>query len=266
MVYLKRSQIKTIEDTVAFPKGRGYVLDLSDRTISEYFEDEFGIDFDDQAITGLGSKRVRLMRLLEGADGFTAAKVLRSLWDRREGIVMRMGSHLDPTSEAATQRAYLDIIQEIEGSSETPATDALEKYERDRTLEELIADIERALRANKPEAAMDHLHTYCMKKFAHLLKVRGIDCTEDDALHARLGKYRKAIVSEMALTEFTDRALKMAISLFDAYNEIRNSHSFAHDNQILEPAEARYIFENVSAVLRFVRSIESGRYDTQQRS
>ena len=261
MVNLKRSQITTIEGTVSFPRGHGYVLDFSDRTIGEYFEDEFGIDFYDEAITGIGSKRLRLIRLLESSDAFTAAKVLRNLWDRREGIVMRMGSHLDPIQEAATQRAYLKIIQQIEGSSEIPATDALERYERDRTLEELIADIERALQASKPEAAMDHLHTYCMKKFAHLLRVRGIDCTEDDALHARFGKYRKSIASEMKLTEFTDRALKMAISLFDAYNDVRNNHSLAHDNDILQPAEARYIFENVSAVLRFVRSIESGRYE-----
>jgi hypothetical protein len=47
MVQLKRSQVRTIEEAMAYPKGFGYVLDFSDRTISEFFEDEFGIDFDD---------------------------------------------------------------------------------------------------------------------------------------------------------------------------------------------------------------------------
>ena len=47
MVELKRSQIRSVEETMAYPQGFGYVLDFSDRTISEFFEDEFGIDFDD---------------------------------------------------------------------------------------------------------------------------------------------------------------------------------------------------------------------------
>lgn len=261
MAFFKRSEIRTIEDTVAFPNGRGYVLDFSDRTIAEFFEDEFRIDIDDESIAGVGSKRVRLINLLQAVDAFTAAKILRVLWDRREGLIMRMGLKLDPNEEAETQRSFLSIIQRVEGATDTPSTDALETYERDRTLEELVADIERALLANKPEAAMDHLHTYCMKKFAHLLTVRGIDVSQDEALHARFGKYRNALENEMKLTEFTKRALKVSISLFDSYNEIRNSHSFAHDNEILEPAEARFIFENVSAMLRFVRSVEAGRYD-----
>lgn len=261
MVELKRSEITTIEETVAFPRGFGYVLDFSDRTIAEYFEDEFRIDIDDETVAGGGSKRTRLTTFLQRTDAFTAAKVLRALWDRREGLVMRHGAQLDANEEAARQRAYLKIIERIETGADAPSPDALDRYERDRTLEELIADIERALQANKPETALDHLHTYCMKKFSHLLKIRGIDCTEDEALHARFGKYRKALAQEMNLTEFTDRALKMTISLMDAFNDIRNNHSLAHDNKILEPAEARFVFENVSAVLRFLRSVEAGRYE-----
>tara|TARA_R110000787_G_scaffold284336_1_gene397908 strand:+ start:288 stop:1076 length:789 start_codon:yes stop_codon:yes gene_type:complete len=261
MVDLKRSEIRIIEETVGFPNGFGYVLDFSDRTIAEFFEDEFGIDFNDSAVAGDGSKRTRLTTFLQRADPLTATKVLRSLWDRREGLVMRQGKHLDPNEERATQNAFLKIVHSIDGRADALSSDALDLYERDRTLEELIADIERALHANKPEAAMDHLHTYCMKKFAHLLTIRGIDCTEVDALHARFGKYRKALIEELELTEFTDRALKMMISLFAAFNEIRNNHSLAHDNPILEPAEARFIFENVSSALRFVRSVESIRYD-----
>lgn len=261
MVKLKRSDIRVIEETVAFPNGFGYVLDFSDRTIAEYFEDEFGIDFDDPIIAGEGSKRIRLTTFLERTDSLTATKVLRAIWDRREGLVMRQGKHLDADEENATQRLFMKVIQTIEGAADVPSTDGIDRYACDRTLEELVADIERNLQANKPEVAIDHLHTYCMKKFAHLLSVRGIECSHDDALHARMGKYRKAVVIELELTDFTDRALKTIISLFDAFNDIRNSHSLAHDNPILEPAEARYVFENVSSALRFIRSVEAGRYE-----
>lgn len=246
---------------MAFPNGRGYVLDLSDRTIAEFFEDEFGIDFDDPAIAGEGSKRIRLVTLLKNSDAYTVTKILRALWDRREGLVMRIGRNLDQVEESALQNVYLKVIQRIEGDVETPSTDGIDRYERDRTLEELIADIQRSLLANKPEVAMDHLHTYCMKKFAHLLSTRNIECDQEEALHSRMGKYRKVIASEMEITEFTDRALKSTISLFDAFNKVRNFRSLAHDNPILEPAEARFVFENVCTALRFIRAVEAGRYE-----
>ena len=100
-----------------------------------------------------------------------------------------------------------------------------------------------------------------MKKFAHLLRTRGITCTERDALHARFGKYRKVLIEEREITTFTNQAMKSAISLFDSFNTIRNRHSLAHDNIILDPAEARYVFETISAILVFLRAIEAGRYE-----
>lgn len=247
---------------MAFPQGLGYVLDFSDRTISEFFEDEFQIDFDDRKYAANGtSKRKRLKSFVELEDGYTVAKVLRALWDRREGLIRRSGASLKKDAEAETKRMFLDIIADVEGKSETPRTNALDRYARDRTLDELVRDIERDLQANKPEAVMDHLHTYCMKKFAHLLRTREIDCAEDEPLHARFGKYRNALLSEHDLNPFTNRALKSAISLFESYNDIRNHHSFAHDNPILEPAEARYVFDSISAILIFLRAIEAGRYE-----
>ncbi len=44
MVNFKRSQIRAIEEAMAFPTGFGYVLDFSDRTMSEFFEDEFCVE------------------------------------------------------------------------------------------------------------------------------------------------------------------------------------------------------------------------------
>lgn len=262
MVQFKRSQIRAIEEAVAYPQGFGYVLDFSDRTISEFFEDEFAIDFDDPKYAANGtSKRNRLTTFITLEDAYTVAKVLRAFWDRREGLIRRMGGNVDESAEQETKRIFLDIISDVEGSSEIPRTDALDRYARDRTLDELIQDIERNLQANKPEAAMDHLHTYCMKKFAHLLQTRGIECGDEEALHARFGRYRKELLQERDLNPFTDRALKSAISLFESYNDIRNHHSFAHDNPILEPAEARYVFDTISAILIFLRAVEAGRYE-----
>jgi len=263
LVQLKRLQVKNIEEAMAYPRGFGYVLDFSDITISEFFEDEFQIDIDEEKYSENGpSKRNRLTTFIKIERAYIVAKVLRALWDRREGLVRRSGGTVNESEEAEAKRQFLGIIEDVEGRSEIPSTAALDRHTPDRTLDELIRDIERDLQANKPEAAMDHLHTYCMKKFAHLLQTRGIACNKDEALHARFGKYRKELANERSLNPFTDRALKASISLFESFNDIRNNNSFTHDNLILEPAEARYVFDTVSAMLLFIRAVEAGRYDS----
>jgi len=41
---------------------------------------------------------------------------------------------------------------------------------------------------------------------------------------------------------------------------VRNSHSFAHDNTVVEKEEARFIFETVVSI-RFVRPAEAARFE-----
>ena len=123
------------------------------------------------------------------------------------------------------------------------------------------SDIHRCLVANKPETAIDRLHTYCTKKIAHLLELRSIECGDDEPLHSRFGKYRKVLVAERSLSDFTDKAMKSAIGLLEELNDIRNNRSLPHDNTMLDPAEARYVFDTVSALLVLVRSVEAGRFE-----
>nr|WP_261360629.1 abortive infection family protein [Aeoliella straminimaris] len=139
-------------------------------------------------------------------------------------------------------------------------TDGIESFASDRTLEELVDDIERTLAANKPEVAIDHLHTYCTKKVTHLLASRGINCIQSEPLHSRFGKYRKCLEQERQLHDFTARALKSFIGLLDSFNDLRNNHSLAHDNSILEPAEARLVVNSMNSILVYLRTIESARY------
>ena len=88
MVDLKRSEITAIENAVAFPRGFGYVLDFSDRTMEEFFEDEFGVPIFDEEFRGNGSsKRNCLKAFLSMAPSTLALKVLRTLWERREGML-----------------------------------------------------------------------------------------------------------------------------------------------------------------------------------
>lgn len=264
MVKLKRSEMRIIDN--AFDMGGGYVLDFSDRTFAEFFEDEFGIEIYTTKYGFNGTSKAKHLRaFVEIEDPHKVSQVLRKLWEYKE-------SFPQPQHDPApweTPREIIDVktplfnlLTRIEGASERPSTDALEKFKKDETLEELIAAIERDIQVNKPAAALDRLHTYCMKKFAHLLEKRGELCSKEDPLHSRVGKYIKSLENEKQLKEISKRILKSSISIFEKFNDIRNNESFAHDNELIESSEARFIFDSVTAILRFVKTIEAEKYGT----
>jgi len=75
-------------------------------------------------------------------------------------------------------------------------------------------------------------------------------------------KYVKALEAERDVREITRRIIKSAISVFDQLNDARNNRSFAYDNDLIDHAEARFIFDAVGAFLRVVKSIEASRFGT----
>lgn len=259
MAQLKNSEIRTIEDFVAYPNGRGYVLLFSDRTMHEFFDEEFGVNIYQEKYAERGtSKRNYLISFCLQEPSGLVARVLNALARERKAIVARQNEGRSPDGLEDKLEA---ITERLDRADDRIELSVLEPQSVDRTLNELLSDLRRTLEANKPEAAMDRLHTYCMKKIAALLIARGIECDRDEALHARFGKYRRILVREHKLQEISDIAMKSAISLFDRFNHIRNEHSFAHDNDILGHDEARYIFDNIAAILRLVRALDTENYD-----
>ncbi|MGD9981277.1 MAG: abortive infection family protein [Hyphomonadaceae bacterium] len=260
MVKLKRSEARTIDE--ALDMTSGYVLNFSDRTIAEFFEDEFGIEIYDEKYSFNGtSKAKRLRAFIEAEEASVVSYVLRALWDYR----IRLPGYVDtPPEDAAKEQAKKDaffaILRRIEGEQGASSTDALERFKADYSLEELIAAIERDIAVAKAAAALDRMHTYCMKKFAHLLEERGLTCDRTEALHARVGKYVKTVEAERHLSEMSKRIMKSAISVFDQFNSVRNEQSLAHDNELIDAVEAKFIFDSVSAILRFLKSIEAARF------
>lgn len=257
MPKLKQTEISTLEEAFNTGQGAGYVLDFSDRTFAIYFEQEFEIDIDDERYKSGGTskgKRLRTFMAIEPAN--LVVRVLRSLWDYRAAIVARRGLSDDQN----LSDRYFQIVHKLEGEPGIASTDAIDKFSKNETLDELVAAIQRDISANKPQAALDRLHTYCMKKFAHLLAARNETCGHDDPLHSRVGKYIKKIESEAQIQNISLKIMKSSISIFDEFNNIRNNKSFAHDNEIVGLHEARFIFDSISSILRFIRSIEASKF------
>lgn len=85
--------------------------------------------------------------------------------------------------------------------------------------------------------------------------------TDGEPLHSRVGKYVKMLEAERTLRPITRQIMKNCIGIFQSYNDVRNNASFAHDNALIDAQEARFIFDTVIAMLRFVRAVESSRFE-----
>lgn len=232
---------------------QGYVLDFSDRTIRDFFNAEFDLDIDDSRYRTDGhSKAKRLRCFFKKLPNHTVTRVLRGLWK------YRMESQgYSAESQREIEQRYFAIVHRLEGSGPSlPHTDVIERFEQDETLDELVAAIQRDMGANKPHVALDRLHTYCMKKFAHLLRSRdGDDADMPDTLNGRLGRYLNPIRRE-GVRPITGKIMKSTVELMEQFNGIRNNESLAHDNALVDPAEARFIFDSVVSMLRFLKTHE----------
>ena len=255
MVALKHSEMRIIDDALAM--GGGYVLNFSDRTIAEFFDDEFGIDIYSAKYAFNGTSKANRMRaFVKAEDEYTVARVLRKLWEHCESIPIYAAAK----NHELIKKHFFDLLAKIEGAAATPRTDAIDRFARDETLEELVAAIERDMSANKPAAALDRLHTYCMKKFGHLLDSHGVKWDRKEPLHSRAGKYVKALEASYPLRDASRQIIKNAIGVFDKFNHVRNDDFLAHDNDLPDHAEARFIFDSIAAILRFIKSIEATRF------
>ena len=261
MVTLKHKEMKIIDD--AFDMHGGYVLDFSNRTFSQFFEDEFDINIYDEKYELNGtSKANRLRAFIKIERDFLVIRVLRALWDYKETLPEqnnRLGLDSKPRKDVKTP--LFDLLGRIEENATVPKTDVFENFGADKTMEELIMALERDIQANKPAVALDRLHTYCMKKTAHLVEKHGGLCTRDEPLHSRMGKYVRLLEQQRSLHEVSKRILKSAIRIFEKFNDVRNNESLAHDNDLLDQKEARYIFDSITTILRFIKSIEVDKFE-----
>ncbi|MEA3052669.1 MAG: hypothetical protein QOG72_1572 [Sphingomonadales bacterium] len=140
-----RSVDLSLIDEILRGGEKGYVLDFSNRTFSDFFVRELGVDIDAPEYATDGSSKARRMRCFLGkVDDDTAARTLRVLWEHREAL--RPSGEPDPFPRAAGQFAAL--IARLGGGGPTPpvnviaapAIDAIE-YDRFRSRLLLIRDL-----------------------------------------------------------------------------------------------------------------------------
>jgi len=117
--------------------------------------------------------------------------------------------------------------------------------------------VREAIERNTPEAGLDRLHTFVIKYVRTLCEQAGVAVTRDKALHSLFGEYVKKLQASGKIeSEMTMRILKSSISVLEAFNDVRNNQSLAHDNPVLNYEEALLIFNHVAGLVRFLRNFE----------
>jgi len=227
----------------------GYVMSFSNRTFQAFILESVGKDIYDSKYDVNGdSKANRLRAFWQLEPNFVVGKLTKDLLD----YVFEKNSNLDKALFEKCKQVADRLLQVT--SSEIDLNS-----EQDFAV--LTESIKESIDKNRPETGLDRLHTYATKYLRSVCRKRGIS-TENKNLQSLVGEYVKHLNNKKEIeSEITNRILKSAISIFDAFNDIRNNHSLAHDNPILNKEESLLVLKYISVTLAFIKTVERKRIE-----
>lgn len=223
----------------------GYVLDFTNRQFREFVLDSVNLDIDDPDIGGSGSKASRLRHFWNNQPDHIIAKLLADLIERT------------PDGNDTVRKRCTAAAARL--SKAAPVLDMNVIYELSRIedFEQLARGIRGSIEKNEPEAGLDRLHTFTVKFVRWVSERRGMIVDRDKSLNAIFGMYVKKL-QELKLIEsrMAEFILKSSIAVLDAFNDVRNNRSLAHDNSLLNREESLLIFNHVTTAIRFIWTLE----------
>jgi hypothetical protein len=231
--------------------GSGYVLDFSNRTFSDFVQESIRREiYDPKYDHGSGSKANRLRGLWNAEGNATVGKLMSDIMDyAAEGANLAIDKPLlFECRKIVTRLSQSGPVQEL---------DSLAAPIDSRDFEAIASAVREAISRNEPEAALDRLHTFVIKYVRSLCEERGLFAPRDKPLHSQFGEYVKNLRESGHIeSTMTERILKSSISVLEAFNDVRNNQSLAHDNKMLNYEEALLIFNHVAGSIRFLRELE----------
>lgn len=240
-----------------FDMGGGYVLDFSNRTLSDFVFETLNLEFYSDNYAEFGdSKANRIRAIWQKESNYKVGKLISEMldyWQDKKvmsyGEIIQAEQNLFDECQKIAQRLLADtVVEEIDVIREVPD---------DKDFSLLAKSIRESIDKNEPEAALDRLHTYVMKFIRQLCENHNLEIKKDESLNAIFGKYVKFVVAQDKIeSKMTERILKYSIHVIEAFNDIRNNKSFAHDNSILNYSESVLIFNNVTNSIKFIESVE----------
>ena len=229
----------------------GYVLNFSNRTFQEFVLDTVSRNIYDSAY-GTGSKANQLRGFWKVEYNHIVGILLNGLLDVYKDEGRELNTEYNECRQIAARLEQDSPVIDIEVI--TPNSDG-------REFDLLAKSVRDSIEANQPETGLDRLHTFIVKYVRVLCDKHGILVVKEKPLHSIFGEYvnylKQASLIESGMAE---KILKSSISIFEAFNHVRNNQSFAHDNPTLGYDESILIFNSITSAIRFIRSVER-KYD-----
>ena len=215
--------------------------------------DATGIDIYSDPEFSMSQERC-IRKIWDEYDDHTVGKLLKVMLDYYISVA-------DWSVSGAEERNYIELRELQEKLMKTsviiPETD-------DVTLDMMKADIEQNCNNNTPELALDRLHTFSTLFFRKLCVKHNLSISNENGdyypLHSLVGSLRRWYEANNYFdSDFSIKAIRYSISIFTAYNTIRNEQSAAHPNSLLNKAEATYVVRIICETLSFIDTIEKSK-------
>jgi hypothetical protein len=235
----------------------GYVSDFSNRTFRDFIIEYTGIDIYKPGYEARGeSKANRLRNFFEVESNFNTARLIKALADYHKDYKQSTWDGLKK-EEHALYRECLRIAEKIESRSSIEDADALEVNDSNLETQLLLQSIKNSIGSDNPTEALDRLHTFLMKYIRGLLTKHDLSFNKDTRLNVLYKTYVDFLKSNGFLaSQMSERIIKSLSSILDAYDEVRNNKSFAHDNEILNHEESILIIGQSCGIIKFIQKTE----------
>jgi hypothetical protein len=252
LTYIERANIENF-----LGMKSGYVMDFSDRTFQEFIEEAVGMDIDNEKYHyASNSKANRLRQFIKVESSYTFGKLLSAFCDYWLSKVHT--GEIDYRDDENLYKECVRIADRLKQESVVELIDAIQPIVDDRDFKLLAKSIRESIEKNEPETGLDRLHTFTFRYLRELCDKHQITYEKTDSLNAVLGKYVKFLVDNKQIESvMAEKILKYSINVIEAFNDIRNNKSFAHDNPVLNYQESVLIFNNISNTIKFVESLET---------
>lgn len=240
-----------------FGMSGGYILDFTNRSFQEFILDNTQIDvYNEKYSYDSGSKANRMRAFWDKESNFIVGKLITSLLE-----YWRAQKTMNSADITVAEQELFDECTKIVGRllKEGPIEniDILHSKSNKQDFSLLANSIKKSIESDQPEEAIDRLHTFAVKYVRDLCDRYDIEHDRSKPLHSMFGEYIKHLRRNGHIeSQMTERILKSSIAIFEAFNDVRNNQSFAHDNKILNYDESVLIANNLFSTIKFIEAIE----------
>lgn len=236
----------------------GYVLDFTNRSFQEFVLDNAQIDiYKEKYSYDSGSKANRLRAFWDKEENFIVGKLIINLLDYWKAQKLMNSAEITPAEQDLFNECG-KIAERLSKELPIENIDVLLSKSEKQDFSPLINSIKKSIENNQPEEAIDRLHTFAVKYVRDLCDRHGIEHDKSKPLHGMFGEYIKHLRKNGHIeSQMTERILKSSIAIFEAFNDVRNNQSFAHDNKILNYDESVLIANNLFVTIKFIEAVET---------